>query len=224
MSVVLAANGLVPTYHPNGLARETTRFDATFWTGSSATKFYDFATGAGGFAYKGTPLGLNASGQVTVAAAAGGATTSTATQIMGVFVGAEYTDQQGRRAVSTWFNDNLIATNQDPNVWFWLLTDPQIIYEIATTGTVANGAVGDEFNFSTTSPNRPQDGTVVPGGVGYSTTALSNAPVAAGVQGQVRCVGLGRGQGAGLNNWGDAFTTLQVQIANTSQLAPKGGL
>ena len=225
MPAILQATGLVPAFHPSGLGRETNVFYGTSYASGVTTKAYDFATGASGYVYKGTPVGINAAGQLTVAASNGGATSSTATQVYGVFVGAEYTDSQGRRAVSTWFNDNLIATNADPQVWFWVLTDTAIIYEIQVAGALAAGvgSVGDEFNFSATSPNRPQDGSVAIGGLGYSTTALNPAPVASSVQGQVRCIGLGR-QTGGINNWSDAFPTILVEIANTSSRAPKGGL
>ena len=226
MPAVLQATGLVPALHPSGQGRESNVFYGTSYASGVTTKAYDFATGASGYVYKGTPVGINAAGQLTVAAAVGGATTSTATQIYGVFVGCEYTDAQGRRAVSTWFNDNLIATNQDPQVWFWILTDAEILYEIQVAGALAAGvgSVGDEFNFvSTGTTNRPQDGSVAPGGLGYSTTALNATPVVSGAQGQVRCRGLGR-QAGGINNFSDAFPTLLVEIANTSSRAPKGGL
>ena len=61
------------------------------------------------------------------------------------------------------------------------------------------------------------------GGAGFSTTALAASAVGTGNQGQVRVVGLGREAAypaGNTNQWGDAYTIVQVQIANNAFLAP----
>ncbi|NBR59871.1 MAG: hypothetical protein EBT89_12040, partial [Opitutaceae bacterium] len=63
------------------------------------------------------------------------------------------------------------------------------------------------------------------GGAGFSTTALNPTAVAAGAQGQLRVYGLGRDvavpAGSAVNAWNDAYTIVQVQIANNSFTANK---
>ena len=61
------------------------------------------------------------------------------------------------------------------------------------------------------------------GGAGFSTCALNPSGVAAGAQGQVKVVGLGREVAfptGELNAWGDTYTIVQVQIANSQLVAP----
>ena len=80
-----------------------------------------------------------------------------------------------------------------------------------------------EYNFDAT--NNPTVGySIGNGGAGFSQTALAATSVALGAQGQVKVVGLGREAAfpAGQTNaWGDAYTIVQVIIANNSFVAPK---
>jgi hypothetical protein len=93
-----------------------------------------------------------------------------------------------------------------------------LVYEIQVNGSANVNAIGSEYNFDTTANSTVTDGyTIGTGGAGFSTTALLATPVASGAQGQVRVVGLGREVAfpAGVTNqWGDAYTIVQVVIAN----------
>ena len=93
-----------------------------------------------------------------------------------------------------------------------------MVYEIQVNGSATTAAIGTQYNFDTTSGSTVTDGYVIgTGGAGFSTTALLATPVAAGAQGQVRVVGLGREAAypaGNTNQWGDAYTIVQVQIAN----------
>ena len=161
-------------------------------------------------------LAVNSSGALTLAGTSG-------TRFLGSFDGVEFTDSQGRRSVAKWAS---VATlDASSQIVFWIFSDPQLVYEIQAVGSVANTAIGKEFNFSATSGYTTADGTTVgtSGGAGFSTTALNPTPVSAGTQGQVKCVGLGREVAyptGELNAWGDTNTIVQVQIANSQLVAP----
>ena len=92
-----------------------------------------------------------------------------------------------------------------------------MVYEAQVNGSVATSAIGLEYNFDST--NNPTVGySIGNGGAGFSQTALAASPVSAGAQGQVKVVGLGREAAfpAGQTNaWADAYTIVQVQIANS---------
>lgn len=190
----LAANpfGLKPVYHSSGLDR------AVQYTGtiSTAANIYQF-----------TPVSIDSTGSLGVDQATGAAAGTT----YGVADGFEYTDASGRRTVSKWFGSALGTATQTV-AWVW--TDPETIYEIQGNGPINAASVGREFNFV-----NPGNGQIIGnGGLGQSTAALdSTGPVAAGTQGKVVVVGLGRGFD---NAWGDAFTTVQVKLAEQRTTAP----
>lgn len=222
MSAVLQPFGLKPVYHPSGLDRPV-RFDASFWTGSANNKFYNTATTF----YEYQPLTLSAGGVLDAVVATAGAATNT--QVYGVFLGAEFNTPTGERRNSKYFVDGLASTTGDAQVYFWIMTDLNVVYEIQAEGPIANGAIGGQYNFSTTAGRTTTSGTVIGtgGGSGFSTCAISNTEVGTGVQGQVRVVGLGRDiayPGSVPNVWGDAFTVVQVMLANSSLSAVKPNL
>lgn len=222
MSAVLQPFGLKPVYHPTGIDRPV-RFDATFWTGSANTKFYNSATTF----YEYQPLTISAAGVVDAVASV--ASASTNTQIYGIFMGAEYNTGTGERRVTKYFVDGLASSTGDANVWFWILTQPDVTFEIQAEGSISNGAIGGQFNFSATAGRTPTSGILIGtgGGAGFSTCALNPTEVATGAQGQVRVTNLGRAisyPGTVPNAWGDAFTVVQVQLANTSLVAVKPNL
>lgn len=210
MSSVLAPTGLTPVSHPSGIDRATI-FNATTYASGTATKLYNTATTF----YDGMPLTITAAGLVDVAPSVAAAGSNT--RIYGVFKGAEFTDAVGRRAVSSWYVDSLASTTTDPNVWFWIYTDPNQVFEIQAEGSITGAAIGGEFNFSATAGRLPSSGTVIPGGVGYSTCALNPTEVATGTQGQVRVVEIGRGID---NAFGDTYTKVRVVMANYVQYVP----
>lgn len=216
MSTTLKPFGLKPSFHPSGLDRSTPFAGTNSYV--TGTPNFSAANGlsAGQAFYQYTPVAVNSSGALTLAS-------STTDRLIGSFDGVEFTDSQGRRSVAKWISYEALAASTQ--VVFWLFTDPALVYEIQAAGTVANTAIGKDFNFSATSGYTPADGTTVgtSGGAGFSTCALNPTAVTAGAQGQVKCVGLGREVAyptGELNAWGDTNTIIQVQIANSQLVAP----
>ena len=213
MSTTFKPFGLKPVYHPSGLDRSVqfagTNSFVTGTTGYSAP----YALNSGEVFYQYTPVGLNSSGQLTIAAAA--AATS---PVYGVFDGVEYTTSEGRRTLGK--SISLAQLTAASDIIFWIFQDPSLVYEVQAAGSVASTAIGSEYNFSTVVGNSPTGGyTIGVGGAGFSTTALAAAAVTSGVQGQVRVVGLGREVSyppGELNAWGDTYTIVQVEIANNA--------
>lgn len=192
MSAAYNPFGLKPIYHPTGLDRATP-FTGTI---STANNLYQF-----------TPVAIDSTGALVLGQATGAAAGTT----YGVVDGFEYTDASGRRAVSKWFGAAL-GTATNTIAWVW--TDADLVYEIQANGPVNASAVGREFNLV----NVGNGQIIGNGGLGQSTAALdSTGPVAAGTQGVVLVLGLGRGID---NAWGDSNTVVQVKIAETRITAP----
>ena len=219
MSATLQPFGLKPVYHPSGLDRAM-QFAGTnsFIQGVSGyTAPYSLSTNQSFWQFQ--PVTINSSGQLTIAASAatGGSGVATS-KVYGVFDGVEYTSAEGRRSVAKYAAKTTL--DAATNIIFWIFTDPALIYEAQIQGSATAASIGQEYNFSATTNYTPADGYAIGnGGAGFSTTALFATPVGTGNQGQVRVVGLGRevafpaGQ---LNQWGDAYTIVQVQICNNS--------
>lgn len=218
MSTTFKPFGLKPVYHPSGLDRSVpfagTNSFVTGVTGYSAP----YALNAGEVFYQYTPVGINSSGQLTIAA-----TAAATSPIYGVFDGVEYTTAEGRRTLGK--SISLAQLTAATDIIFWIFQDPALVYEAQASAPVAATAIGSQYNFSATTPYTVTGGyTIGVGGAGFSTTALAAAAVTSGTQGQVRVVGLGREVAyptGELNAWGDAYTIVQVQIANNTFAAPK---
>jgi len=220
MSTTFKPFGLKPVYHPSGLDRAVPFVGTnTFVTGTTFTAPYSLNSGETFFQYQ--PVSLTASGQLTIANQ-----TAASGTVYGVFDGVEFTTAEGRRTLGKSAAKTTLDAATD--IVFWIFQDPSLVYEIQVNGSATSAAIGSQYNFSATTGSRPVDGyTIGVGGAGFSTTALASAEVGTGVQGQVRVVGLGREVAfptGELNAWGDAFTIVQVQIANNAFLAPKTSL
>ena len=224
MSIVLQPFGLRPNYNTTGLTRALP-FPATSYVNGVIQRNYDTTATF----VRNQPVTLNSAGQLIVTPSAAAAATNT--QIYGVFQGAEYVDSSGRIVESPWFQDGFITTTVDPMVRFFIMTDFvsttfDIQFEAALTSPFSN-IVGGEFNFSTTAGRLPTSYFTIGTESANSSMALAVAEVASGTQGQVRVIGLSRAVAypAGSSNyWNDAFPIVEVQIANTSSLAPKPNL
>lgn len=131
-----------------------------------------------------------ASGAITLAAAGARA--------VGTFMGVEFTPSDGRRRYSNTWPANQVATQ----IVAYITSDPQILYEIQGNGPVAQDDIGE-----------CQDWTVNDTTAGNTTTGLSNValttPTAAAIAG-LQVFGLAPYID---NDWGDAFTIVQVYIA-----------
>lgn len=221
MATTFKPFGLKPVYHPSGLDRAVPFVGTnSYAVGGAYTAPYSLSSGQAFYQYQ--PVGLTASGQLTIAAIS--ATGGSAGTVYGVFDGVEFTDSQGRRSVAKWASKLTLDASTD--IVFWIFADPALVYEAQVNGSATTAYIGRQYDFDAT--NNPASGTSIGnGGAGFSTTALASAPVATTVQGQVRVVGLGREVAfpAGETNaWGDAKTIVQVQIANNTFVAPKGSI
>jgi hypothetical protein len=216
MSTTYQPFGLKPAYHPSGLDRATPFVGTNSYQAATDNTYnapYGLTSGQAFYQYQ--PVAINSSGQLVPAP-----TLAATGRMYGVFDGVEFTDSQGRRSVSKWASKaTLDASTQ---IVFWLFTDPALVYEAQVNGSVLPTAVGQEYNFDAT--NNPTVGySIGNGGAGFSQTALAATSVALGAQGQVKVVGLGREAAfpAGQTNaWGDAYTIVQVQVANSQIVAP----
>jgi hypothetical protein len=217
MSTTLRPFGMKPIFHPSGLDRAVP-FAGTnsFITGVTYTAPYSLSAGQSFFQYQ--PVGITASGQLTIAA-----TAAATSPVYGVFDGVEYTTAEGRRTLGK--NASKVTLDAATSIVFWIFQDPSLVYEIQAAGSVTSAAIGSQYNFSATATQTTADGYVIgTGGAGFSTTALAASAVASGAQGQVRVVGLGREvayPSGELNNWGDTYTIVQVELANNTFRAPK---
>jgi hypothetical protein len=218
MSTVFQPFGMKPAYHPSGLDRSVpfagTNSYVIGTSGYSAP--YSLSTGQSFFQYQ--PVGITSSGQLTIAA-----TSAATSPVYGVFDGVEYTTAEGRRTLGKSISKaSLDAAN---SIVFWIFQDPALVYEAQVQGSATAASIGQQYNFSAATGYTTADGyTIGTGGAGFSTTALAASAVGTTVQGQVRVVGLGREvayPSGSTNAWGDAYTIVQVQIANNTFAAPK---
>jgi hypothetical protein len=217
MSTTFKPFGLKPVYHPSGLDRAVPFVGTnTFVTGTTFTAPYSLSAGQSFYQYQ--PVSLTASGQLTIANQ-----TAASGTVYGVFDGVEYTTAEGRRTVGK--SASKLTLDAATQIVFWIFADPALVYEAQVNGSATTAYIGRQYNFDTTTNYTTADGyTIGTGGAGFSTTALLATPVATTVQGQVRVVGLGREVAyptGELNAWGDAYTIVQVQIANNTFVAPK---
>ena len=122
---------------------------------------------------------------------------------VGVFIGVEYTDSDGKRRVSNQWLANTVATD----VVAYVIDDPNTIYEIQADGSVAqSGGLAGQVNFTNLTAN----------GNGMSQCTANKTPVGTGNQGQLLVLDKAYNVD---NDWGDSYTVLRVKIART-QLNP----
>ena len=218
MSSTFKPFGLKPAYHPSGLDRATPFVGTNSYQAATDNSYnapYGLTSGQAFYQYQ--PVEINSSGQLIPAA-----TAAATSRFYGVFDGVEFTDSQGRRSVAKWASKTTLDASTQ--IVFWVFSDPALVYEAQVHGSVAATAIGQEYNFDATSGFTTADGySIGVGGAGFSTCALNATSVALGAQGQVKVVGLGREvayPAGNTNAWGDAYTIVQVQIANSQLVAP----
>jgi hypothetical protein len=182
VSLTAAPQGFQPVYHPSGNSR-----GEAYSSGIAS----GYATGIA----KGAPVTLNSTGQII-------AVTGTGVDILGVFAGVEYVDQNGvPTGGKAWPAGAQWSSNCTAYVW----RDEETVYKVQADGTiglantVGNQAVGSNFGNA--------------GGTGkdaYSQATVSATLVGSGNQGQWRVIGF-----APLvdNAPGDPFPWLYVQNA-----------
>jgi len=159
------------------------------------------ASAYGSAIYYGSPVMLNTNGTLTIA--------TTAADIIGVFAGCQYvaTSTGLMTPSKTWVaSSTYVAGTMSAFVW----DDPNIIYEIQSNGSIAATAVGDQADFV-----NPGNGSST---LGTSTAAISSTLAGAGVQAQLRIVGLSNKID---NAWGDSYTIVEAMIARHQYISNK---
>jgi hypothetical protein len=188
MSATSAPFGLRPAFHPSGLDRAQALANGIQAVSTTGNVSAGYATTI----LKGQPVKMNTAGYIEVAGASD--------PILGAFAGVEWTDSTGRRRVSNYWPAN--ESFQVGSVVAYFYSDPMIVYEIQTDGTLTQAAIGDEFDFSNVTAGSTT--------TGLSQATLSITPAGAGNLGVMRIVDLAPYPD---NAWGDPFVIVRAQIA-----------
>jgi hypothetical protein len=156
---------------------------------------------------KGAPIRYNSTAGTSVAA--GTITNAAATGVWtGAFAGVEWTDTTGRRRVSNYWPASTAYVTGSCVAYFY--NDQNIVYEIQTDATIAQTALGGEYNFSAGTGFTVTSGSNT---TGLSSTALGVSTAAAnGAQGQMRVVDIAPYAD---NAWGDAYVIVRVVNASS---------
>jgi hypothetical protein len=178
MSATSAAFGMRPAFHPSGLDRA--QAIANGITSGYATNIL-----------KGQPVKIDVSTGAIVVAAAGDA-------FVGCFAGVEFTDTTGRRRVSNYWPASTSATE----IVAYFYSDPAIVYEIQTNATIAQTAIGQEYDLASTTAGSTT--------TGLSACMLSTTAAAANASAQMRVIDIGPYPD---NAWGDNYVIVRAQIA-----------
>lgn len=188
MSATSAPFGLRPAFHPSGLDRASALANGIQAVSTSGNVSAGYATNI----LKGQPVKMDTGGYIVVAAAGDA--------FLGAFAGVEWTDSTGRRRISNYWPAN--ESFQVGSVVVYYYSDPSIVYEIQTDGTVAQTIVGAEADLSNTTAGSTT--------TGLSAATISATPVAAGSTAQMRIIDIAPYPD---NAWGDAFVIVRAQIA-----------
>ena len=192
MSATSAPFGLRPAFHPSGLDR------AQALANGIASAFASDIL-------KGQPVKyIAASGVIEPV-------TATGDSVSGAFAGVEFTDTTGRRRVSNYWPANTAYQTGSCVAYFY--NDPNIVYEIQSTGSIAQTSVGLDMNFS----NFAAGSNVT----GLSQATLTATVLGTGTQGQVQVLDIAPYPD---NDWGDAYTIVRVQMARNQMAAVVPGI
>ena len=183
MSLVASPFGLKPAFHPSGIIRQ-----------SHTT----IASGFGVNIFQYSPVRVAADGTLEEAAAG--------EDLIGAFMGVEFTRVDGRRAVANFWEANLVATE----IVAYYTEDPLIIYEIQADAPFLQTAIGEQFDTTALAGNAT---------TGLSSVALGISTSAGNAQ--LRAIGVNP---AADNVIGDAFTIVQVQISDHQYVATRVAL
>jgi len=147
---------------------------------------------------KGQPVALNTSGNIVVATAG--------SAYQGAFAGHEWTDVSGRRQISNqWIANTAYQTGSQVTYYY---SDPNIVYDIQANGSLAQTSIGDQSNFASITAGSTT--------TGLSQCMISTSLAGSGAVGDMRIIGL---TPAVDNDWGDAFTVVQVQVSRSQYVA-----
>lgn len=175
MTATSAPFGLRPVRHNSGQVRQEVGTIASAYASNI---------------YKHAPVKMLADGTLGLAAAGDA--------FVGVLIGVKYTDATGKPCYSPMWTANTVGTDIEA----YFTRDPDILYEIQATGTLAQTNVGNLVDIS-------NEGTGVALEVGVST-ATANHSTAGTASAQLQILGFRPGPD---NAAGDAFPVLIVRIA-----------
>lgn len=187
MSATSAPFGLRPAFHPSGLDRAQALANGIQAVSTSGNVSAGYATTI----LKGQPVKMNTAGYIEVAGAGDA--------FLGPFAGVEWTDATGRRRVSNYWPAS--ESFQVGSVVAYFYSDPNIVYEIQTDGTVAQSTLGGEADLSNTTAGSTT--------TGLSQATLSNTVVGSGTA-QMRIIDIAPYPD---NAWGDSFVIVRATIA-----------
>lgn len=172
-------------------------------TGQIRSMVGTITSGSANNVFSNAPVRIDpATGDILPAGAGAGTT------LVGVMQGVEYTNAQGRRTVSNWWPTGTVALDADPGTILYYTQDQFITYSIQANGSVARTSLGAMASFTAQSGNT---------GTGLSTVMLDTATMADAAD-QLQIIGITQ---APDNVWGDAFTIVDVQIAQHQLLAAR---
>lgn len=195
MSATLQAFGFRPVFSRSGGQVRAKR-----------VKVVDATQAAYGTAlYAGNPVLLNTAGNLD---AYGGTGTAYNDGMYGILAGWEYTATDGR---PTKINYLPASPTGITNVYAWVYTDPDIVYEVGTNASIAASAVGDQL----TTVTNPSTGNAT---TGYGTSYASGALAGANAQGNMRIIDIALQPD---NDWGDTKTVVQVELCGLQTVAVK---
>jgi hypothetical protein len=153
------------------------------------------ATGYNTDIYTGQPVKIGTNGTIEVAAAG--------ERLVGLFAGCQYLPTGAQRPViSPSWPANAGATE----IIAYYTMDPYLVYEIQADGSVSQAEVGQQADFTNVANSN---------GLGYSTCTM-DAATSASTAAQLRVVGIANSIN---NSAGDAYTIVQVQIAQHQYVA-----
>lgn len=170
--------------------------------GNIAARPYSIASGYAANILKYSPVKLATDGTLQVAAAGD-------VDIIGIFAGVTWIDANGvPHSSDMWTTGTVTTTNSSP-FFAWVWDDPTMVFNIQADGSIAL-STGSQVDFSNTTAGSTTTGL-------SACTAAASGETSSG-QNQLRIVGIGTQVG---NAWGDAFTIIQVQIAQHQYVANK---
>lgn len=175
MSSVASPFGLKPAFHPSGIIRQQL---STIISGL-ASDIFQFS-----------PVRIDDATGALVPAVA------TASNVLGVFAGVEFTGTDGRRRVGNFWESGTVGTE----IVAYYVGDPFMVYEIQGDGPISQLNVGDMADYNALAGNTT---------TGLSSVSLATAGLSAAAA-TLRVVGINP---AADNVAGDLFTIAQVQIA-----------
>lgn len=159
---------------------------------------YAIATGYSSNILQNQPVKIGTDGNIQAAAIGD--------RFVGTFQGVEFTDSDGRRRVSNKWTASTAATD----IVAYVTLDPSIVYEIQANGSIAVTDIGKQADFTTITA-----GSTV---TGLSALMLDTATLTDSGNASLRIIDIAPGPD---NAFGDAYTVVQVQIAEHQNVADR---